>query len=107
MHSISISLAKPGQVLAQPVTNPGGAVLCPAGYTLTEAALDRMRNAGVETVMLEGEAEGPSLEERLGALNRRFFGHRGSHSVADQSRYREFPEPGANALRDTPRATRY
>ncbi|MBN2308084.1 MAG: hypothetical protein JXR94_03890 [Candidatus Hydrogenedentes bacterium] len=74
MHAISIHLLRPGQVVAQPVTNPRGGVLCPVGFRLTEASIERLRTAGVQTVSVEGTDEGPSIVERIERLHRRFEG---------------------------------
>lgn len=40
----------PGSVLAEPVTDAGGAVLLPAGLALTEAHLDSLRRRGIENL---------------------------------------------------------
>lgn len=75
MYLVSIAQLKPGQILAKAVTNASGAVLCPSGYRLTETAIGRLRNAGVESVVVEGgEHGGPTLEERIEALKVRFQG---------------------------------
>ena len=73
MISVSIASALPGQVLARPVLNPEGAVLCPTGLRLNEATIERLKAAGVTAVTVEGvDAAGPSLQERLDALETRF-----------------------------------
>lgn len=73
MQVVSTSELEPGQVLAKAVINAGGAVLCPAGHTLTDATIRHLKNAGIESVALEGgAATGPSVEERLAQLEQRF-----------------------------------
>ena len=73
MELVSISAARPGQLLAKAVANATGAVLCPRGFQLTESVIERLRNAGVETLLVEGgESRGPTPQDRLEALQRRF-----------------------------------
>ena len=73
MELVSISAARAGQVLAKEVTNATGAILCPRGFRLTESVIERLRNAGVETLLVEGgESRGPTPQDRLDALQRRF-----------------------------------
>lgn len=75
MVSISIHAAKVGQVIAQPVTNKNGAILCPAGFTLNASVIERLKNAGVDSLAVEGGAPtGPSIDERLSMLEQRFAG---------------------------------
>jgi hypothetical protein len=65
---------RPGQVVAKAVTNANGAVLCPTGFELTEAAIARLKQSGIESVILEGEGEAgeDNYEERIEALEDRF-----------------------------------
>ncbi len=73
MFLVSISSVQPGQVIAKAVTSSSGAVLCPPGFRLTESAIERLRNAGIDALVVEGgESSGPTLEERLGELQQRF-----------------------------------
>ena len=75
MERINIASAKPRQVLAQAVTTAQGAVLCPSGFRLTETALERLKRAGIESVVIKGSrVKGPAAEARIEALNRRFDG---------------------------------
>lgn len=75
MELLSISQLQPGQTVAKAVTNAGGAVLCPPGFQLTEAAIERLKNAGVEAVIVENiEDKAPAVQERLKALEGRFEG---------------------------------
>ncbi len=70
-----MGMVQAGRVLARPVTNAGGAVLCPAGLRLTERIIERLRAAGIESVVVEGGREhGPTPRERLDKLNQRFEG---------------------------------
>jgi len=73
MELVSITSARAGQLLAKEVTNANGAVLCPRGLQLTESVIERLRNAGVETLLVEGgESHGPTTQDRIEALQRRF-----------------------------------
>lgn len=75
MELVSVQQLRPGDVVAAPVTNPFGAVLCPVGFCLSEAAIERLLNAGVESIAIEGSRKaGPTLEECLVALENRFAG---------------------------------
>jgi len=75
MESISIAAARPGHILAKAVTNATGAVLCPPGLRLTQATIERLRNAGVQSLIVEGGKDaGRALDERLADLQRRFAG---------------------------------
>jgi hypothetical protein len=75
MELLSINAVRAGQVLARAVANASGATLCPPGFRLTEASIERLRNAGVESVVIEGgEGKVASPQERLAALRRRFQG---------------------------------
>lgn len=75
MELVSIERLRPGQTLAKAVTNAGGAILCPPGYRLTETAIGRLRNAGVESVIVESfEDKAPEIQARLTALHDRFQG---------------------------------
>lgn len=75
MRSINVKFLRPGQVIADVVTNANGAVLCPIGYNLTEQAIQRLKNANVSMVYIEGNAA-PSvdIEARLNDLESRFAG---------------------------------
>lgn len=75
MYLVRIAELEPGQRLAKAVTNANGAVLCPAGFELTESTIERLKNAGVESVVLEGgSSNADAIKERLGALDARFAG---------------------------------
>jgi hypothetical protein len=72
---LDIAQLKPGLTVAKAVTNAGGAVLCPPGFQLTETAIERLRNAGVKAVIVEGhEDKAPELKARVDALEARFAG---------------------------------
>ena len=73
MELVTVKQLRSGYVVATAVTNAKGAVLCPAGFTLTDQAIERLKNAGVEDVVIQGTArKGPSTADRLAALHRRF-----------------------------------
>ncbi len=75
MYPVNIAEAQPGLVLAKAVVGPGGAVLCPAGFELTEAAIARLASAGTASVVVQGETEDTGeLRKRIEALESRFQG---------------------------------
>ncbi len=75
MYIVRIEDVKPDQVLAKAVTNRTGATLCPPGFKMTEAAIARLKTAGIESVILEGGPdEDTHYQERLDELNKRFEG---------------------------------
>lgn len=75
MELISIERLRPGQTLAKAVTNAGGAILCPPGFRLTEMVIGRLKNAGIESVIIESfEDKTPEVQARLSALQDRFQG---------------------------------
>lgn len=75
MELINISSVRPGQVIAKAVTNTDGAVLCPPGFLLTAAVIERLRSSGVESVVLESAPVGEAgIRERLAQLETRFAG---------------------------------
>jgi len=75
LRSVNVQFLRPGQVVANAVTNATGAVLCPMGYTLTEQAINRLKNAGVGSVWVEGSSE-PTIDitAREAELEKRFAG---------------------------------
>jgi hypothetical protein len=75
MELVRILSVRPGQVLARDVANTAGAVLCPAGSRLTRAVIERLKTAGIDSVVIEGvDNRGPTPQERLDVLRRRFAG---------------------------------
>lgn len=75
MHKVSVEQLVPGQVLAEALTTAAGVMLCPAGFQLTESAIERIKKAGVQTVAIEGAAvSAPEVERRIEALRQRFEG---------------------------------
>ncbi|MBI4556050.1 MAG: hypothetical protein HY706_00575 [Candidatus Hydrogenedentes bacterium] len=73
MELVNITDAKPGQVVAKAITNAEGAILCPAGYRLTEGAIARLKAARIESIVLGvGDDRGLSLEQRVHELRERF-----------------------------------
>jgi hypothetical protein len=75
LELLNISQLRPGQTIAKAVTNSGGAVLCPPGFKLTEAAIRSLQNAGIESVIVEEVPDpGPGIQERIDALHNRFEG---------------------------------
>lgn len=75
MELVNVSQLKPGQILASAVTNPMGVMLCPAGFRLTEAAIGRLVNAGIESVVVEGtNRRAQDIDSRMEQLQNRFEG---------------------------------
>ncbi|HNR30971.1 MAG TPA: hypothetical protein PKI11_08775 [Candidatus Hydrogenedentes bacterium] len=75
MELVDITQLRPGQTVAKAVINASGAVLCPPGFCLTEIAIERLRNAGITAVVIEGvEDKAPEIQNRLQALEERFEG---------------------------------
>ena len=75
MYLVRIAELEPGQRLAKAVTNAKGAVLCPPGFELTENVIERLKQAGIETVVIEGgTTNDASIRERLAGLESRFNG---------------------------------
>lgn len=79
MQNIPIALAEPNMVLAREVKrtdNPNAPPICGKGVILTDILLERLKNMGIQTIMVEGHTvwtEGEkSLEELLENLDRRF-----------------------------------
>ena len=73
MRSVNVKFLRPGQVIADVVKNANGAVLCPIGYTLTEQAIQRLKNADVTAVYIEGSSTpNIDIEARLTDLESRF-----------------------------------
>lgn len=50
--TLPLSDVRPGALLAEAITDAGGAVLLPAGLGLTEAHLQSLRRRGVETLVV-------------------------------------------------------
>lgn len=73
MQLCKIADAAPGMKLARPIRNAEGAVLCPAGFILTDVVIARLEKSGIGTFFLEGgEDTGPTPEERIAKLETRF-----------------------------------
>lgn len=73
MVIIDIASAEAGQVLARAVTTPEGVTLCPAGFRLTEGAIQRLKNAGIDSVSIEkSDDRREDVEARLAEMEQRF-----------------------------------
>lgn len=86
--TLSLDEVIPGTVLAAPVLDPSGAVLLPAGLSLTEAQLDGLRRRGIAAVVVAPPEDAEALarrRERIRARVMYLFRH-----TAD--------EPGSQAL---------
>jgi len=64
---------EPDMVLARPVTNATGAVLCPQGFVLTQNVIDRFRRSGLSAVAIEAESS-IDASKRLSELEQRYEG---------------------------------
>lgn len=75
LRSVNVQFLRPGQVVADVVTNASGAVLCPMGFTLTEQAINRLKNVGVGSIWIEGNSK-PTIDigARQSELDKRFSG---------------------------------
>lgn len=58
MQRIALTQAKPGMVLAQAVCRQDGPILAGAGLPLSDGVIDRIRQAGVGSVWVEGNPLG-------------------------------------------------
>lgn len=75
MELVDIASTQPGHVIAQAVTNPDGLILCPPGFRLTEAAIDRLRRVGVVSVaVVQSGGAQARIQTRLAQLDARFRG---------------------------------
>lgn len=79
VQKIPIATAVPGMVLAQDVLasdRGDGPALCGKGCILTASLLERLKQMGIQTLVVEGNpvqfAGAISLEESLAILERRF-----------------------------------
>jgi ubiquinone biosynthesis protein UbiJ len=79
MQNIPISLAAAGMVIAREIKMSGeaaGRVLCGKGVRLTDSLIGRLRQLGIESVVVEGhpvKMEGEvTLEQMLQELDGRF-----------------------------------
>jgi hypothetical protein len=75
-----------GSRTAKPVVTPSGMTLVGEGTVLTASLIARLKSVGVARVFIAGEAgaaSGPSLEERLAAIDARFAPHAGNALMMD------------------------
>ena len=89
MQKIPFELVKPGMVLGKDVLRPAldnPVPICVQGTSLTDVLIKRLRDLGVQSVIVEGHPviiEGEAtLEEKLEKLDRRF--HRVQHDSTMQ-----------------------
>jgi hypothetical protein len=82
MQKIPLNLAKPGYVLAKPVSRADGMVVAPQGIAITEALLDKLDMMGVDNVVVEGApvqmdgvVSGTNYDLRLQRLDHLFRKH--------------------------------
>ena len=80
MAKIPLSMAKPGMVLAKPVTRgDSGMVLVAEGTELTPGVLATLERMGIQSLMVKGEVEAlpgaVSSRERLERLDHLFRSH--------------------------------
>lgn len=75
MELLDINALTAGRVLARPVVNEAGAVLCPAGLELNASIIERLRAVGITSVLVVGgEDRMRSVDDRIEELKRRFEG---------------------------------
>lgn len=79
MQKIPITLAAAGMVLSKEILNadnPGSMPICGKGIKLTDSLIERLKQMGVQSVVVEGHPvslEGEiNLEQMLASLDRRF-----------------------------------
>ncbi len=76
MKKLAITAVEPGQVVARPVSTPGGMVLMQPGAMLTSDLIARLLNLGVDQVWLEGVGpDAKPVDTLLAELQERFTGH--------------------------------
>jgi hypothetical protein len=128
MQKIPLTLAKPGMILAKPVTRPDGIAVAGAGSELSQGILDRFDSMGIshvvvegEPVKLDGQPGGTSYDKRLERLEylfrrfpedkwmgqiRRLVDHyfrmkaAASAAMAEAARAASQPEPAPEAAGD-------
>ena len=76
MELIGIAHLQAGYVVAADIYNSSGALLCPKGFIVTDEAVERLKNAGISTVMIESapEAQVERIDKRIECLEMRFVG---------------------------------
>lgn len=75
MKRVVLTEVLPGMVLAKPVTNATGLPIVPAGVTLDQTIIDRLKHLELTSVSIEGEAgtvSGKTLAELEAELEHRF-----------------------------------
>jgi hypothetical protein len=77
MPKISIEKAEPGQTLSRPAVTRTGMVMMQPGTQLTAAIIDRLKNLGIDSVIVEGASRIPDkpLDVMLRELDERFQGN--------------------------------
>jgi len=55
VRKIKLSQAEPDMILAKPVENEKGIVMCGAGTPLTDALIERFKEMDLESVVVEGD----------------------------------------------------
>ena len=73
MKRISIQQAQTGEIIAKPVENESGQVLCAEGTPVTEKLLHLLEQWEINVIFIEGEDEDTkSPDELISELNERF-----------------------------------
>jgi len=82
MQKLPLDLARPGMVLAKPVTRPDGIAVAAAGSEISQSLIDRLDTLGVTHLVVEGhpvKLGGPlgstSFDKRLERLEFLFRKH--------------------------------
>ena len=63
MQKILIEQAEEGMVLAKPVTNQKGIILCGEGTQLTETLIERLKSMDITRIVVEGHPVDDGTEE--------------------------------------------
>ena len=72
MPRIALKNIEAGMQLSRPVLNSAGVLLVDRGVKITQEMIAKLVNADIRYVFVVGQPEGPSFEEAISALERRF-----------------------------------
>ncbi len=75
MPRLPLSHAQAGQTLARPVTNANGMILMQPGTVLNDTLIERLRNSGVQSLVIVDDAVERSPEAVQQAFDALFTGH--------------------------------
>ncbi|MCD6569779.1 MAG: hypothetical protein J7L53_03660 [Deltaproteobacteria bacterium] len=77
MQKVPLGLVRPGMILAKPVTNEKGFVLCAEGTELTATLIERLKRMNIAVIVLKGHpvdmgGEEKTREQRIAEVQSRF-----------------------------------